>query len=48
MPLALWSGEVYRRAEYSVQGHRLIPIAIGLEILTIALGIFILVLLAAG
>ena len=39
LPLALWSGEVYKHADYAPEGRRLIPIAIALEILTIALGI---------
>jgi hypothetical protein len=39
LPLALWPGEVYKRADYAAEGRRLIPIAIALEILSIALGI---------
>jgi hypothetical protein len=39
LPFALWSGEVYKPADYAAEGRLLIPIAIALEILTIALGI---------
>jgi hypothetical protein len=39
LPLALWSGEVYKPADYSPQGRRLIPIAIALEVASIALGV---------
>ena len=39
LPLALWSGEVYKSADYSAQGRRLIPIAIALEVASIALGV---------
>jgi len=39
LPLALWSGEVYKPADYSPQGRRLIPIAIALEVTSIALGV---------
>ena len=38
LPLALWSGEVYK-SDYSAQGRRLIPIAIALEVASIALGV---------
>jgi uncharacterized membrane protein len=48
LPLALWSGEVYKRANYAAEGHRLIPIAIALEILTIALGIAAFIRLAGA
>ena len=48
LPLALWSGEVYNRAEYSPEGRPLIPIAIALEILTIALGVFSFIRLAGA
>jgi len=46
LPLALRSGEVYKRADYAAEGRRLIPIAIALEILTIALGIATFIRLA--
>ncbi len=39
LPLALWSGEVYKPADYSPQGRRLIPIAIALEVSCIALAV---------
>jgi hypothetical protein len=48
LPLALWPGEVYKRADYAAEGRRLIPIAIALEILTIALGIATFIRLAGA
>ena len=39
LPMGLWSGEMYRGAEYSPEGRRLIPVAIGLEIVSIALAV---------
>jgi hypothetical protein len=43
LPLGLWSGDVYKPAEYSPQGRRLIPIALALELASIALGIAALI-----
>jgi hypothetical protein len=39
LPMGPWSGEMYRGAEYSPEGRRLIPVAIGLEIVSIALAV---------
>jgi hypothetical protein len=46
LPLALWSREVYKPSDYAAEGRPLIPIAIALEILTIALGIVTFIRLA--
>jgi len=44
-PLGLWWHDIYRSADYSPQGQRLLPLAIALEAIALVLAVTTLVVL---